>query len=113
MATALRRGSLTQRSVGSNQPHAPHFWAPTTRPSPRRGLTLLEVIISLAIFLFAMVAVGRLITMGANHARDIQGREAQLCQSKLAELVSGVSPMQSGEGDFEEAPDWHWSVECQ
>src|SRR5262245_30909307 len=74
----------------------------------RRGLTLLEVIIALAIFLFSLVAIGRLVMFAGDRAMDIQGREAQLCQAKLAELTSGVTPLTSAEGDFDEAPDWHW-----
>jgi hypothetical protein len=73
----------------------------------------LEVIIALAIFLFSLVAIGRLVMFAGDRAMDIQGREAQLCQAKLAELTSGVTPLSSAEGDFDEAPDWHWSIECQ
>jgi prepilin-type N-terminal cleavage/methylation domain-containing protein len=80
---------------------------------PRRGLTLLEVILALAIFLFSMVALGRLISFGSDRAREIQGRANQLCQAKLAEVASGITPLQSADGTFEEDPDWHWSIECQ
>jgi hypothetical protein len=82
----------------------------------RRGLTLLEVILSLAIFLFSLVAISRLFTLGSNRAQDIQGREAQLCQSKLAEVVAGTMSVQAGssqDGEFDEAPGWHWSVKCE
>jgi hypothetical protein len=79
----------------------------------RPGLTLLEVIIALSIFLFSLVALGRLITFASEEAMDIDGREAQLCQSKLSEIVSGVTGLTSAEGDFDEAPDWHWAIECE
>src|SRR5262249_55590004 len=83
------------------------------RKGARRALTLLEVLLALTIFLFAMVAIGRLITMGADRALDIQGRETQLCQAKLAEVTSGATDLASAEGDFEEDPEWHWAVDAQ
>jgi hypothetical protein len=82
----------------------------------RRAITLLEVLLALAIFLFSLAAIVRLISIGGDRALDIQGREAQLCQAKLAEVTCGALGVQPGstqEGDFEEAPGWHWTVECQ
>lgn len=85
-------------------------------PSPgRSGITLLEVILSLAIFLFSLVAVGRLITLGTDRAADVsrQSRALLICQSKLAEIVAGVEPLQSqGNVPCEEDSTWQWSVEC-
>jgi hypothetical protein len=83
---------------------------------PRRGLTLLEVLLSLTIFLFAMVAIGRLITLGSDRALDVKGREAQLCQSKLAEVSAGVLQLSVGSsqsGTFDEEPGWNWTVNVQ
>jgi len=79
----------------------------------RPGLTLLEVILALTIFLFAMVAIGRLITFAGARVNDMKGRATQLCQAKLAELASGITQLQDGEGDFEGDSDWHWKIECQ
>ena len=42
----------------------------------RRGLSLLEVLISLAIFLFALVGIGRLIIL-------LVGRDIDDCQRRL------------------------------
>jgi|GEM_PF-2054252 len=82
----------------------------------RRGITLLEVLLAVAIFLFSLAAVSQLINVGGQRAEDIRGREEQLCQSKLDEVACGalqVQPGSSQEGDFDEAPGWHWSVKCQ
>jgi len=38
------------------------------QPSRRRGLSLLEVLVSLAIFLLGMIAIGRLITLAGDQA---------------------------------------------
>jgi type II secretory pathway pseudopilin PulG len=88
----------------------------TRTPRNRPGLTLLEVIISLAIFLFSLVAIGHLMTMGTQRASDAKAlsRATQLCQGKLSEVIAGVLPLSSqGETAFDEEPDYVWSVECQ
>jgi type II secretion system protein I len=81
--------------------------------APRAGLTLLEVMVALAIFLFAMVAIGRLVTFGTDRARDIQGRAVQLCQSQLDKLASGIMPLQDASGECDEDSDWEYKIECQ
>lgn len=82
----------------------------------RAGLSLLEVLIALAIFLFSMVIIGRLIIMGGERALEVklEGYATQLCQSKLAEVSSGAIPL-SGQGEvpFEEDPNWVWSLEAE
>src|SRR5438309_256015 len=52
----------------------------------RRGLTLLEVIVALSIFLMALVGIGRLITLASDAAVEVQqqGQAVQLAQSQLA-----------------------------
>ncbi len=82
----------------------------------RRGLSLLEVLIALAIFLMSLIVIGRLVTLGGDRALDVQqqGQAAQLCQSKLAEINAGVVPLSSqAEVPFDEDPDWYWSLEAE
>src|SRR5262249_36413301 len=85
-------------------------------PSSRPGLSLLEVLVALAIFLFALVGLGTLITLGGDRALDVrqQSWAIQRCQSKLAEVMVGAVPL-SPQSDvpFEEDPDWHWSLEAE
>jgi len=84
----------------------------TTSSVGRRGVTLLEVLVSLGIFLFSLVAIAHLISVGAERAADVQqeSRATQLCQSKLAEVVWGIEPLGSSGGTFDD-PDWSWSQE--
>jgi len=85
------------------------------RPVARPGLSLLEVLIALAVLLISLTGLGYLLTMAGNLAQQGQMRTeaAQLCQSKLAELAAGATPLSSGEGAFEEAPQYQWSVSAE
>jgi type II secretion system protein I len=78
-------------------------------------LTILEVLVALSIFLIALIGIGRLISLGADGALTVQdqSRAAQLCQSKLAEVVAGAVPL-SGQTDvpFNEDPTWSWSLDA-
>src|SRR5262245_60910617 len=82
------------------------------RAQRRQGLTLLEVLVSLAIFLFAFAVLSQLIGMGGNLAVEAQNRSeaAQKARRKLAEVVSGVQPLSSTSGTED---DWEWSVDCE
>ncbi len=59
---------------------------------PRKALTLLEVIVSLAIFLFSVIAIWQLMLIGSDRAVEvsIQARTSMRCQGKLAEVIMGA-----------------------
>ena len=80
------------------------------RPAPRSGLSLLEVLAALSIFLMSFVAIGRLVSVASDHALEVemQSQAAQLAQSKLNEVVSGALPLSSQNGTVDEDPDWQW-----
>jgi general secretion pathway protein I len=83
--------------------------------SKRRGLTLLEVLIALGIFLTAFAALSQLVSLSADSALSIQqqSRAAQLCQAKLAEVAAGVVPLNSqSDVPFDEAPNYLWSLDA-
>jgi hypothetical protein len=72
--------------------------------------------VALAIFLFALVGIGHLVTLSGDRALDVQqqGRAAQLCQSKLAEVLVGAVPLTSqSDVPFDEDPDWTWSLDAE
>jgi type II secretion system protein I len=79
-------------------------------------MTLMEVLVALAIFLLSLVALSRLLELGVDQALEIQqrNRAAQLCHSKMAEVVAGAVPL-TGQTDvpFPEDSDWLWSMDCE
>lgn len=99
----------------------PHFRPPgkaragTAKRQPRLGLTLLEVIIALAIFLFSLAVLSHLLSMSGDRALEtnLRTQASFLCQSKLAELITGVESLKtSGYAPFQENPDWQWKSDC-
>ena len=83
-------------------------------PAARRsGLSLLEVLLSLAIFLLSLIALGQLVSFGSERARDVQylSIASVKAQSKLNEVIAGSLPMNgTGETTFDDDTDWSWSL---
>ena len=82
----------------------------------RHGLSLLEVLISVAIFLGALTAIMQLLNSGqqAEIATRLQTEAMMRCEAKLAEIVSGIE--EAASSDQQKFPDdeignWQWSVE--
>jgi general secretion pathway protein I len=77
----------------------------------RRGLSLLEVIVSLAILVLAIVAINRLVDIGTDRGTDARmfTRGTRLAQGKMAEVEAGIVSVSSeSEGQFE-GDDAAWS----
>jgi general secretion pathway protein I len=77
----------------------------------RRGLSLLEVIVALAILVLAIVAINRLVDIGTDRGTDARAytRGTRLAQGKMAEVEAGlVSVSSESEGQFEN-DDAAWS----
>jgi general secretion pathway protein I len=75
------------------------------RRAARRGLSLLEVLIALAVFLIAYVGIWQLMSISGDQAVALMNRNraTQLAQSKLDEVLSGALPLQSqGDTAFED-----------
>jgi prepilin-type N-terminal cleavage/methylation domain-containing protein len=90
--------------------------ARSTRPARRRGLTLLETILAIAILGGAIAAVGESIRLGSQAASDARdyAMGQLLCEAKLTELASGLQPlMPVVRTPMEVAPDWLYTVEIQ
>ncbi len=82
----------------------------------RPGLSLLEVMVALAIFLFALVGLGQLVTLGANQALEVEAKSqaVEMCRSKLNEVACGAVPLGSQSAvPFDEDPDWTWSLDAE
>jgi prepilin-type N-terminal cleavage/methylation domain-containing protein len=90
----------------------------TRRPcgALRSGLTLIEVIVSLAIFLMSLVAIVHLVNIGSQSAVDGQLMQdgVFLAQSKMAEFQVGAETLSSQNDEpFKEDDKWTWSANCQ
>jgi len=80
----------------------------------RDGLSLLEVLVSLAIFLMALTALTYLVNTSSNLAAQgrLRGRAAQLARSKMNEFAAGAIPLQpQPDASFDEEPDYRWSAD--
>jgi len=84
----------------------------------RRGLSLFEVILALAVLTMSLAVLGELARLGMRNARIARDKTQAilLCQSKMAEIVSGVivpEPVQAlpleDLGESSE-PGWLYSI---
>ena len=76
----------------------------------------MEVIMAIAIMGMAMVIIGNMVFLGSRSAAKSKwNSEAQiLCDTKMAEIASGVLPLQNNSGSsVPENPNWVYSVEVQ
>src|SRR5262249_3657660 len=81
----------------------------------RPGLSLLEVLVALTIFLFSIVAIGRLVVLGSDQALEVefQSEAVQIAQSRLVEVTIGSIALESqSEVAVEDSP-WFWSLDCE
>jgi general secretion pathway protein I len=81
----------------------------------KRGITLYEVVIALAIFAGAIAAVSQALTTATRAALQsrLQSRAVLLCQSKMSEVIGGVvPPTSSGEVPFSDPglEGWTWNI---
>ena len=83
---------------------------------PRSGMTLLEVVIALALFLAAMSAIAEILRMGSDSSvkAQLQAEAALLGESKLNEVVAGIIPLTSVQSQaFEDSPKWTWTLSVE
>ncbi len=89
--------------------------SPAAQPH-RRGLSILEVLVSVMVFLVAFGTISELLSLSARHGLEATHRQQAvlICQSKLAEVVVGAIPLSSqSETAVEEDPAWMWSLQCE
>ena len=82
----------------------------------RRGFSLLEVILAIAILAGAMVMLGDLLRIAGRHATATSElTRAQLhCQSIISQIVAGILPPESVQGaPMETDPNWTYSIDVQ
>lgn len=92
------------------------FSTASRRRRNRNGLSLLEVLLSIAILGGAMVMIGQLYHLGYRSAIQARLRNDAniIADSKMAELAAGVLPLESaGNAAVEEFPGWSYSVNLE
>ncbi len=108
-AAVLSLSPLLLVSLSSSNRARNRTAAPT-----RRGLSLFEVIVALAIFMGSIAAIGQLVATGVRGAVQarLQSQAVIRCESKMGEIVSGVLPLRSAAANvpFPDDSSWNWSV---
>ena len=81
----------------------------------RRGFSLLEVLLAIAILGVSMVVISQAFYVGYHSAMKTRflSEANMLADGKMAELAAGVLPLESGGGSFADRPNWQYSVEVQ
>jgi Tfp pilus assembly protein PilV len=87
---------------------------PLHHRTTRRGLSLVEVLLSLAILIIGLTAIGQLVNLGTDAGSEARAyaRGNRLAQAKMAEVEAGVLPVSSpadGQFDGDDAA-WTYSV---
>ena len=80
----------------------------------RSGFTLLEVLVSLAIFVAAFASLSQLFTLGSRAAVQaaLETQATVRAEAKMAEVLAGVESMEAAEAmPFEDDPNWSWALE--
>jgi len=98
-------------SIVCQQPSRKRPRANTTRAP--QGISLLEIVIALAIFLAATTVIGQLIATGSQAAvgAQLKAEAARRCETVMSEAIAGVVPLEStGDVAFEDDPYWTWSI---
>jgi Tfp pilus assembly protein PilV len=83
---------------------------------PKQGLSLLEVLLSIAILGASMVVIGNMFFLGVRSAMRARLRSDAnlLCDSKMAELAAGLLPLSAVNGQpIAENQDWTYSIDVQ
>ena len=84
-------------------------------PSPRRGLTLYEVLLALAIAVSSLAVLSQHLSTGTSAAAmsNLRSEAARLAESKLNEVLSGVETTTAGVLDSSVEGDWTWQMTSQ
>ena len=87
----------------------------TKKTRSRSGLSLLEVILSIAILGLSMAAIGHLFNLGFRSAADVRMRSEanMIADTTMAEVAAGVIDFGSSGGSVDSNPLWQYEVNSQ
>ncbi len=96
---------MTSRPAAAGRPSNRH----------RRGMTLFEVLIALAVFLASLAAISQLIHVGTIAAAEgqLQTEAVLRCETKMAEVIAGIEPMDPVSDEIfadDQEGRWAWSL---
>ncbi len=100
-------------NLQSSRDHQRTCGARTAAVRRRSGITLLEVVIALAIFLGAVAVISEIVSTGSRAAirAQLQSEAVLRAETRLHEVVAGVYPLEIVQGvAFEDDPKWQWSL---
>jgi hypothetical protein len=80
--------------------------------SPRRGLTVLEVLLSVAILFIAMTLLTQMMSLGSNLGMKAHAKEQALrfAQSKIAEVAGGAITLPANDSGTIDDTDLQWEL---
>ena len=87
---------------------------PNNLSNHRKGLSLLEVILAIAILGVSMAVLYQMLGVGYRSAIETRARTDAniLLDTKMAEVAAGVIPLENAGGvEIAENPDWEYSVD--
>jgi type II secretion system protein I len=78
----------------------------------RKGLSLFEILVALAIFVCSMAAIGQLVSSGVRAAVQarLQSQAVLRAETKMAEAVAGITSLHGASGTFTDDTNWNWAV---
>lgn len=81
----------------------------------RTGLSLLEVIVSTAIFFLSIIAIYGLLDMGQRNGENARqrGQALRIAEARVAEAAAGVLALESASGDESACPGYQWEISCE
>lgn len=85
-----------------------------TATAPRRGFSLMEVLLATAILLGSVLVLMELAGIGRHYIQSVDRRTTAqlLCQTKMSELLAGIQRVEPVEQRvFEDQPDWNYTIE--
>ncbi|SFI48215.1 type IV pilus modification PilV family protein [Planctomicrobium piriforme] len=83
------------------------------RNACRRGISLFEVVLALAIFIGALAAISQVLRVGsrASIRAQLNSQAAILGERRMSEILAGIVPLETvSRARFDDFPEWNWTL---